>query len=57
MDTIRCKHCGAVIALVTKGAVERPITLKCNQCQVRRLVRPCEQVDNKQRISYTEVVT
>lgn len=40
MDDIRCKHCGALIALIPRAAVVGRFALKCQHCGVLLVVWP-----------------
>lgn len=40
LDDIRCKHCGALVALVSKASIVGRFTLKCQHCGVLRVVWP-----------------
>jgi len=44
MDTMRCKHCAAIVALIPRAAVVGRFTLLCLHCGVRLVIWPPERV-------------
>jgi phage FluMu protein Com len=46
LDDIKCKHCGALVALVSKQSVVGRFTLRCPHCGVLRVVWPVQKVYN-----------
>lgn len=44
MDDHRCKHCGALIALIPRVSVVGRFTLKCTHCGVMLVVWPPDRV-------------
>lgn len=44
MDDIRCKHCGALIALLPMASVVGRFTLECPLCKVLRVVWPVQRI-------------
>ena len=49
-NTIVCKHCGAIVALLPPGACIHTMHLRCLQCST---VTTIKIVDNQQRKAYT----
>ena len=63
MDTIRCKHCDAIIALIPRTAIIGRFTLKCQSCGVLLPIWPPAReqpskiaIDERLVISYTDGV-
>lgn len=64
LDTMHCKHCGEVIALLPRAAVVGRFSLRCLRCEVVLVIwplqrRPASQraIDDPLTISYTEDAT
>jgi len=49
LDDIKCKHCGALVALVSKQSVVGRFTLRCQHCGVLRVVWPVQKVYTAER--------
>ncbi len=43
LDDMRCKHCGALVALIARPSVVGRFTLKCQHCGVLLVVWPVER--------------
>lgn len=43
LDDIRCKHCGALVALIGKASITGRFTLRCLHCGVLRVVWPVQK--------------
>lgn len=43
LDDMRCKHCGALVALIARPSVVGRFTLKCQHCGVLLVVWPPER--------------
>jgi phage FluMu protein Com len=58
MDTMRCKHCDAIIALIPRAAIVGRIKLCCVHCQYENMYYPPlkPSIDEALVISYTNAV-
>ena len=56
LDTLRCKHCTAVLALVSRAAIVGRTPLRCPHCGVIRVVWPKKTVDAAPARVYSEGV-
>lgn len=57
LDTIRCLHCEAIVALLPVACVKGRVVIDCPHCTTPRVIRPPEkQIDIAAVRSYTEVV-
>lgn len=43
LDDMRCKHCGALVALVSRASVVGRFTLKCQHCGVLLVIWPAQR--------------
>jgi phage FluMu protein Com len=44
LDDMKCKHCGALIALIARASVVGRFTLKCQHCGVLLVIWPVQRV-------------
>jgi phage FluMu protein Com len=44
LDDMRCKHCNALVALISRASVVGRFTLKCQHCGVMLVVWPVQKV-------------
>jgi len=51
LDDIRCKHCNALVALISRPSVVGRFALKCQHCGVLLVVWPVQ----KERVCMQEV--
>lgn len=58
LDTIRCKHCDAIVALLARAAIVGRCKLVCLHCQYENVYYPPRErpIDVPLVISYTESV-
>ena len=52
-NTIACKHCGAIVALVPPGAYIHTTHMRCMQCSA---VTTIKVIDNQRPKAYTDAV-
>ncbi len=58
MDTMRCKHCDAIVALIPRASIIGRFTLQCLHCGVKLVVWPPrkDMLDAALVIKYTDAV-
>ena len=54
LDDMRCKHCGAIVALIARASVVGRFTLACQHCGVRLVIWPPQkEPENRLSVSVT----
>lgn len=54
LDTIRCQHCDAIVALLPVRCVKGRVVIDCPHCRAPRVIRPPQkQVDIGAQHAYT----
>lgn len=61
LDTLRCKHCDAVVALLPARSIVGRAKLSCPQCEYENVYYPPREplkasIDNRLVISYSDSV-